>query len=111
MEPPNNGHVGTRNFVLYREVFLSSEVKYIIGKWKFWDVKPFPLKRVFSLLYQRFHCMYYLNVSEYFCEDLVLRHSEHRVVIIWMGAHVDDAVHVKIEIVKLWDLNVGGEGG
>ena len=55
--------------------------------------------------------MYYLNVSEYFCEDLVLRHSEHRVVIIWMGAHVDDAVHVKIEIVKLWDLNVGGEGG
>ena len=27
VEPPNNGHVGTRHFVLYREVVRSSEVK------------------------------------------------------------------------------------
>ena len=26
VEPPNHGHVGTRHFVLYREVVLSSEV-------------------------------------------------------------------------------------
>ena len=27
VEPLNNGHIGSRNFVLYREVVLSSEVK------------------------------------------------------------------------------------
>ena len=27
VEPPNNGHVGTRHFVLYREVVLFSVVK------------------------------------------------------------------------------------
>ena len=27
VEPPNNGHVGTSHFVLYREVVLSSDVK------------------------------------------------------------------------------------
>ena len=32
VEPLNNGHVGTRHFVLYREVVLSSEVKNVIGK-------------------------------------------------------------------------------
>ena len=30
VEPPNNGHVGTRHFVLYREVVLSSEVKNVL---------------------------------------------------------------------------------
>ena len=30
VEPLNNGHVGTRNFVLYREVVLSSEVKNVL---------------------------------------------------------------------------------
>ena len=30
MEPPNDGHVGTRHFVLYREVVLSSEVKNVL---------------------------------------------------------------------------------
>jgi len=28
--PPNNGHVGTRHFVLYREVVFSSEVKNVL---------------------------------------------------------------------------------
>ena len=30
VEPPNNGHVGTRHFVLYREVVLSSEVTNVL---------------------------------------------------------------------------------
>ena len=30
VEPPNNGHVGTWNFVLYKEVVLSSEVTNVL---------------------------------------------------------------------------------
>ena len=30
VESPNNGHFGTRHFVLYREVVLSSEVKNVL---------------------------------------------------------------------------------
>ena len=30
VEPPDNGHVGTRHFVLYREVVLSLEVKNVL---------------------------------------------------------------------------------
>ena len=30
VEPLNNGYVGTRHFVLYREVVLSSEVKHLL---------------------------------------------------------------------------------
>ena len=30
VEPPNNGHIGSRHFVLYREVVLSSEVKNVL---------------------------------------------------------------------------------
>ena len=26
VEPPNNGHIGTNHFVIYREIVLSSEV-------------------------------------------------------------------------------------
>ena len=29
VEPPNSGHVGTRHFIHYREVVLSSEVKKV----------------------------------------------------------------------------------
>ena len=46
VEPPNSGHVGTRHFVLYREVVLSSEVikcTSIIGKWNIWELKVCPL--------------------------------------------------------------------
>ena len=43
VEPQNNGHIGTRHFVLYREVIHSSEVKNvlysIIGKWNFGTLK------------------------------------------------------------------------
>ena len=40
------------------------------------------------------------NVLEYF----LLTDSEVRVVIIGVGADVDDAVHVKVQVIKLWDL-------
>ena len=30
VEPSNNGLVGTRDFVLYREVVISLEVKYVL---------------------------------------------------------------------------------
>ena len=30
VEPLNNGYVGTRHFVVYREVVLSSEVKNVL---------------------------------------------------------------------------------
>ena len=47
----------------------------------------------------------YLNVSEYFGENLVLWHSEHWVVVVGMRAHVNDPIHVQVEIVKLWYLH------
>ena len=31
VEPPSNGHIGTRHFVLYREVVLRSDVNNVIG--------------------------------------------------------------------------------
>ena len=40
------------------------------------------------------------NVLKYF----LLTDSEVRVVIVGVGADVDDAVHVKIQVVELWDL-------
>ena len=40
------------------------------------------------------------NVLEYF----LLTDSEVRVVIVGVGADVNDAVHVKVKVVELWDL-------
>ena len=40
------------------------------------------------------------NVLEYF----LLTDAEVRIVIVGVGADVDDAIHVEVEIVKLWDL-------
>ena len=37
-------------------------------------------------------------------EDLFLRDSEVWVVIFRMGADVDNAVHVKVQVVKFWQL-------
>ena len=65
MEPLSNGHVGTRHFVLYREVVLSSEVRNVLyRKVELWDLKVCPLWRGFfsivsfirSVLYRRLHC-------------------------------------------------------
>ena len=57
MEPPNSGHVGTRNFVLYGEVVLSSEVKKVlystIGKWNFGTLKCVLYREFF------FYCVLY----------------------------------------------------
>ena len=57
-EPPNKGHVGTRSFVLYREVFFIRRLKFtgIIGigtsRFVFYGEVFF----IRSVLYQRFHC-------------------------------------------------------
>jgi hypothetical protein len=56
VEPLNNGHVGTRHFVLYREVVLSSEVTNVLyRKVNVLDLKVCPLYRGF------FYCVLYLE--------------------------------------------------
>ena len=40
------------------------------------------------------------NVLKY----LLFTDSEVRIVIVGVGADVDDAVHVKVQVIKLWDL-------
>ena len=56
MEPPNNGHVGTRHFVLYIEVVLSLEVMYYYNrKWNFGTLKCVLMERFF------FYCVLYLE--------------------------------------------------
>ena len=58
VEPPNKGHIGTRSFVLYREVSVIRRLKCtsIIGI----GTNRFVLYRevffIRSVLYQRFHC-------------------------------------------------------
>ena len=58
MEPPNKGQVGTRSFVIFREVFFIHTLKCtgIIGI----GMSRFVLYRevflIWSVLYQRFHC-------------------------------------------------------
>ena len=60
MEPLNKGHVGTRSFVLYREVYFIRKLKYtgIIGI----GTSRFVLYRevffIRSVLYRRFHFSY-----------------------------------------------------
>ena len=54
-EPPNNRHVGTRHFVLFREVVLSSEVKNVLEKWNFGTLKCVFYREVF------FYCVHYLE--------------------------------------------------
>ena len=59
MEPPNKGHVGTRSFVLCREVSFIQRLKFtgIIGI----GTSRFVLYRevffIWSVLYRRFHCI------------------------------------------------------
>ena len=45
-----------------------------------------------------------LDIVENVLEYLLLTDSEVRIVIVGVGADVDDAVHVKVKVVKLWDL-------
>ena len=46
------------------------------------------------------------DVAEY----LVLCDAKVRVAIVWMGADVDDAIHVQIQVIKLGDLPRWAEG-
>ena len=48
----------------------------------------------------------YLQIGEDVVEYLVLRYSKGRVIIVRVGAVVDDPVHVKVEIVKLGNLQI-----
>ena len=45
-----------------------------------------------------------LDIMEDVCDDLLLGDPEVRVVVVWVGAVVDDAVHVEVEVVELGDL-------
>ena len=46
----------------------------------------------------------HLNIIKDIVENLVLRDAKRWVVIIGVGADVDDAIHVQIEVIKLWNL-------
>ena len=50
MEPPNNGQVRTRHFVLYKEVVLSSEVKYVLVHNRKVELKCVLYREVFSIV-------------------------------------------------------------
>ena len=41
---------------------------------------------------------------KYILKDLFLGNPEVRVIIIGMGADVDDPVHVQVQVIELWDL-------
>lgn len=38
------------------------------------------------------------------CKNLFLRNAKVDILIVWVRTLVDDAVHVQIEVVKLWNL-------
>ena len=46
----------------------------------------------------------YLNVVEDILEYLFLRDAEVRVVVLGMGAYVDHAIEIQVQVVKLWNL-------
>ena len=58
VEPPNKGHVGTRSFVLYREVSFIRMLKCtgIIGIGTSRFVLYREVSFIRSVLYRRFHC-------------------------------------------------------
>lgn len=47
----------------------------------------------------------HLNVVTDVLEDLFLRDAEVGVVVLGVGAHVDHAIHVQVQVVKLRQLN------
>ena len=58
VEPPNKGHIGTRSFVLYREVSFIRRLKCtgIIGIGTSRFVLYTEVFFIQSVLYRRFHC-------------------------------------------------------
>ena len=65
VEPPNKGHVGTRSFVLYRQVSFIRRLQCTgiirIGTSRF--VLYREVSYIWSVHYRRFHCIYnmYMN--------------------------------------------------
>ena len=45
-----------------------------------------------------------LKVVHDISEDFFFCNSKVRVVIFWVRTDMDDAIHVQVEIVKLWNL-------
>lgn len=54
------------------------------------------------------HAEQHLNVVEDVSKDLLLRYAEMGIGIVRVRAHVDDAVHVQIQVVKLRYLKTKG---
>ena len=46
----------------------------------------------------------YLDVVEDGLKYFLLGDTEMRVVVFWMRAHVDDSVHIQVQVVKLRNL-------
>ena len=46
----------------------------------------------------------HLNVTEYIRENLLLCNSKVRICVIGMWTRVNDAIHVEVKIVKIWNL-------
>lgn len=42
---------------------------------------------------------------EYIGEYLLFRYPEVRIKVIWVGAHVNNAIHIQVEIIELWYLS------
>ncbi len=74
VEPPYNGHLGTRHLVLYKEVVLSLEVENVLWKYEILHLGSLNLsftRRSFyivsfilSVHYERFHCTLCTVVSD-----------------------------------------------
>lgn len=43
---------------------------------------------------------------EYINKDLFLGDSKVRVIVIWVRTLVNDAIHVKVQVVEIWDLKI-----
>ena len=49
-------------------------------------------------------CETHFDVSENIIEYLVFWYSKGWVIVIGVGAGMDDAIHVKVKVIKLWYL-------
>ncbi len=49
-KPQYKGHIGTRHFVLYKEVVLSLEVQNVLSKYEVGTIKPVLYMEGFSIV-------------------------------------------------------------
>ena len=57
------------------------------------------------LVYYKVHmCAIYLNIMEYVAVYLFLSDTKVSIRIIGMRAHMNDAIHIQIQVVKFWNL-------